>query len=117
MGVGPAGRPRGRRAGPATGGLPGPAAVALLVGLSTLTVAAAGMLGDRLWSTTGWLLILGLLLFAAGALAGYLAWRRFRHTFTGMEQTMEELREDLVWLAEKAGRSDVEPQSDAPADD
>jgi len=93
------------------------AAVVLLVGLSTLTAAAAAMLGDRLWTTAGWLLVFGLLLLAAAASGAYLAWRRFRRTFSGMEQTLEELREDLIWLAEKAGRADEEPLADDPADE
>ena len=49
----------------------------------------------------GWLLIFagGLLILA---LAGsHLAWRRFRRRFVGLQETLEELREDLVWLQEK----------------
>ncbi len=47
-----------------------------------------------------------LLIFAGGllivALAGsHLAWRRFRRRFVGLQETLEELREDLVWLQEK----------------
>ena len=34
--------------------------------------------------------------------AGYCAWRRFRRRFIGLRETLEELREDLVWLQEKA---------------
>ena len=48
-----------------------------------------------------------LLIFAGGllilALAGsYFAWRRFRRQFVGLQETLEELREDMVWLKEKA---------------
>ncbi len=49
----------------------------------------------------GWLLIFagGLLILAlAGSL---LAWRRFRSRFLGLQETLEELREDMVWLGEK----------------
>jgi hypothetical protein len=49
----------------------------------------------------GWLLIFagGLLILAlAGSL---LAWRRFLSRFLGLQETLEELREDLVWLGEK----------------
>jgi hypothetical protein len=49
----------------------------------------------------GWLLIFagGLLMAAIGG--GYLAWRRFRRRFVGLQETLEELREDLVWFQEK----------------
>ena len=45
----------------------------------------------------GWLLIFagGLLILALSG--GYLAWRRFWRRFTGLRETMEELREDMLW--------------------
>ncbi|MGA2033909.1 MAG: hypothetical protein ABSG68_16805 [Thermoguttaceae bacterium] len=50
-----------------------------------------------------WLLILGLLLLlGAGSLAG-LAWLSFRRKFVGLRQSLEELREDAVWLHEWIG--------------
>ena len=49
----------------------------------------------------GWLLIFagGLLIFAVAG--GYLAWRHFCRRFVGLQETLEELHEDLVWLGEK----------------
>jgi hypothetical protein len=46
-----------------------------------------------------WIFGAGLLILAVGS--GYLAWRRFRRRFVGLEETLEELREDLLWLREK----------------
>jgi protein-S-isoprenylcysteine O-methyltransferase Ste14 len=81
------------------------AAVMALSALPLLAVWAAQLLDRRLGIRfAGWLLLFGLGLLLGGAAAGYLAWRRFRARFTAMEQTREELREDLVWLREWAGR-------------
>ena len=57
--------------------------------------------------SSGWLLIFAgaLLLLALGG--SYFAWRRFRRRFIGLEETLEELREDMLWLKEKGlGTSD-----------
>ncbi len=86
------------------------AAMALSV-LPTLTVAAAealqGRLGIPCW---GWLLLLGGGLAAFAAVGGYFVRQRFRRRFVGLEQTFDELREDLVWLKEwtqgEQGRED-----------
>ncbi len=81
-------------------------AVMLLVALPILAVAAAWWL-DRLkvWEILlgTWLLIFGSGLLLGGIAGGYLAWRRFRRRFAGMEQTLEELREDGVWPRQWAG--------------
>ncbi len=83
------------------------AAVTVLTGLPLLAVGMAWSLDGRLRiSFTGWLLIFGLGLLMGGAAGGYLAWRRFRRRFTGLEQTLEELHEDLVWLKDWAGRNE-----------
>ena len=54
-----------------------------------------------------------LLIFAGGLLVlaltgGQLAWRRFRRRFLGLQETLEELHEDLVWLGEKTQPKDRE---------
>ena len=80
----------------------------LAAAVMALTVAAAaGRLPGRCLdgcgqiSRGGWLLIFagGLLVLAVAG--GLLAWRRFRRRFVGLQETLEELREDLVWLREK----------------
>ena len=50
-----------------------------------------------------WLLVFAAGLLAAALAGSLLAWRRFRHRFVGLEETLEELREDLLWLREKQG--------------
>jgi len=89
------------------------AAVAVLAALPVLCVAAAWWLGEVTnLSSTGWLLIFGLGLLLGGVAGGYLAWRHFRRRFTGIRQTLEELREDLVWLEEWAGRREARASAD-----
>ena len=81
--------------------------------LPILAVWAAEFLGQRTKLTrSGWLLIFGLGLLAGAALTGWLAWRRFRRRFVGLEETLEELREDAVWFREWTGRRE-EDQGDA----
>jgi uncharacterized membrane protein YqjE len=75
------------------------AAVMALTALPLLLVCLANALDGRAEITrNGWLLIFGcglLILAMAGSLW---AWRRFRRRFLGLQETLEELREDLVWL-------------------
>jgi hypothetical protein len=77
------------------------AALLALISLPVLLVAVAELLDGRLGiDRAGWLLIeFGGLVIAAAAI-GWLAWRRFRSQFVGLEETLEVLREDLV-LAER----------------
>jgi protein-S-isoprenylcysteine O-methyltransferase Ste14 len=84
-------------------------AVMVLSALPILAVAAAESLAApeaEGVSFVQWLLIFGLGLLAGGAAGGYLAWRRFRRRFTGIEQTLEELREDGLWLRQWVGRAE-----------
>jgi uncharacterized membrane protein YqjE len=79
------------------------AIVLVVVVLSVMAVAAADVLatlvGGPLWA---WLLGTAGTLLLSAALLAWLAWRRFRRNFAGLEETLEELREDLVWLEEHA---------------
>lgn len=78
--------------------------VAVLVALPVLVVYAAELLGRHSnLSFSGWLLIFGVGLLTVSLAGGWLAWLRFRREFTGLEETLEELREDLVWLDEWRG--------------
>jgi uncharacterized membrane protein YqjE len=77
------------------------ASVMILTALPLCAVALADVLAD-VWQIAhwGWLLIFaGSLLFVALS-AAYLAWRRFRRRFLGLQETLEELNEDRVWLNE-----------------
>ncbi len=50
----------------------------------------------------GWLLGFAACLFLASGIGDYVAWRRFRRNFLGLRETLEELREDVLWLTEKS---------------
>jgi hypothetical protein len=78
------------------------AAVMALAALPLATSALAEVLGGRLGiPRIGWLLICAGGLLLSAALIGSLAWRRFRRNFVGLCETLEELREDVVWTKEK----------------
>jgi len=78
-----------------------------LTALPLLAVSLAALLDGCLGlSAAGWLAAFGFGLLAVGGLAGYAAWRRFRNRFIGLEQTLEELQEDAVWVREWQGRDD-----------
>jgi hypothetical protein len=85
------------------------AGVLVLCALPILAVGLAEGLDGRLGvSRLGWLLIFGLTLLLGGIAGGTLAWRHFRRRFTGFEQSIGELREDLVWMEEQFKESDGE---------
>jgi hypothetical protein len=85
------------------------------VGLSTAAVGVATLLdGVAGMSAAGWLATFSLVIICAGAVVGSLAWTRFRRDFVGLEDTLEELREDSRWLGEileakEFRRSEAEP--------
>jgi hypothetical protein len=81
------------------------AVVMVLTALPLLLVGAADLLdGHGGIARAGWLLIFAVALLAAGIGTCALAWRHFRRRVTGMQQTLEEVREDLIWLGELTGR-------------
>ncbi len=81
-------------------------AVAAIIGLALSAVCLSELLGTiTAMEPVYWLLILSVVLLSGAALAGWLAWRRFQRQFVGFEETVEELREDLVWLRDWADRS------------
>ena len=90
--------------------------VIALTALPTLAVAAAQLLDDleiRCWR---WLLIVGSGLLIGGMAGGYLALRRFRRCFVGMQHSLEELREDLLWLKEWSGSAWSKADQDEAAE-
>ncbi len=81
------------------------AAVFIMTGLSSLVVACAESLDRHLgMSREAWLTAFGLGLLGLGILLGFLAWWTFRRRFTAMQESLEEIREDLVWLSEWTGQ-------------
>jgi len=80
------------------------AAVTALAALPVLVVCLAQLLNGFLGlGSAAWLAILGFALMLIGPAVGYAAWRRFRRRFVGLQQTLEELQEDFVWLREWTG--------------
>ncbi len=83
------------------------AVILLLTSLPVLVVAFSAWLGEvTVLSGMVWNLILGLLLAIGGVAAFWFSWRRFRRDFRGLEESIEELREDLVWVKEWRGKSE-----------
>ena len=81
------------------------ATVFVLTGLPVLVVALADALdGTQGISRIGWLCSFGSGLLALGCVAGGAKYRRFRQEFVGLEETLEELREDVAWLREWSRR-------------
>jgi uncharacterized membrane protein YqjE len=80
----------------------GAAAVMALTSLPLLATCVAETLdGWQGIARRGWLLIFGLSLLCTAVIGGYGAWFWFRRRFVGLEQTLEELREDLEWMKER----------------
>lgn len=91
------------------------AAVMAMAVLPLWLTALAEWLDGR-WgiSRAGWSAVFGgLLAVSAGAVA-VVAWRRFRRRWAAMSQTLEELREDAVWLGEWFARSAESSPDDRP---
>jgi hypothetical protein len=79
-------------------------AVLALTALPLAAASLAEVLDRRAGiSRGGWLLIFAGGLFVLALSGGYLAWRRFRRKFVGLRETMEELREDMLWLRDARG--------------
>ena len=80
----------------------GLAAVMALTSLPLLATCVAEALDGRLGiARRGWLLIFGLALFCTAVICVYFCRIWFRRRFVGLQQTLEELREDLVWVKER----------------
>jgi uncharacterized membrane protein YqjE len=77
------------------------AAVMILTALPLLVSYLAEKLdGWQGIARGGWLLIFGLVLLGAGAVVALGAWIWFRRRFLGLQESLEELREDLEWMKE-----------------
>jgi uncharacterized membrane protein YqjE len=85
------------------GWLGGTGLVAAIAAISVLTVVVTGELDDCLEPSFPWVaLSAGCLMLAGGLLAAWLSWRRFRGEFLGLRESLDECREDLIWLREWA---------------
>lgn len=80
------------------------AGIMALTSLPLLAICLAEALdGYGNINNAGWLLIFSIGLLIASLAGGYLAWRCFRRRFVGLQETLEEFREDMVWFQEKGG--------------
>jgi uncharacterized membrane protein YqjE len=76
-----------------------------LIALPVLVVALANVLDGALGiSFAGWLAIFGCGMLVAALALAWFRYRRFRAEFAGLEQSLEELREDFIWLEERLAR-------------
>ena len=86
--------------------------VVVLCGLPVLLVSLALQFENWIGADSPfWSIFFGIGLVAAGALTIWTVWRRFRHEFLGLRESMAELKEDLIWLREW-----VEDQKDSSSD-
>jgi uncharacterized membrane protein YqjE len=88
------------------------AALAVLVSLPLLVAAGASALAIVALNEPIWLAIFGGSLLLGGLVGALLAWRYFRRRLTGLEQTLEELHEDVLWLREWAERSEKSDEAE-----
>ena len=76
--------------------------VAMLTGLPLLTSIVTTRVDEALQLEFPWVsLSVALALLGIGALVAWSAWRRFRHEFVGLRDSLHELQEDMVWLRER----------------
>lgn len=93
------------------------AAVAGLTALPVLVVALADALDGRGGiARGGWLCAFGLLLLVAALGFGWLRWKRFQLEFAGLEQSLEELREDVAWIGAHFGSRNPRTREEPPAE-
>jgi uncharacterized membrane protein YqjE len=76
---------------------------AVPVAVTTLALAGATYFEQ---SPLVWLAASAVLLAVVSALIAWWTIRSFRRDFTGLRDTLAELREDLVWLQEWSGQAD-----------
>ena len=81
------------------------AVVGILTGISVLAVWGAQLLNRYVPLPADlWTMILGVGVIVVAILLALVSWFRFRRRWVGLEQTLEELHEDLAWLKEWAGK-------------
>ena len=78
------------------------AAVLMVIVALPLLLVALGQLLSGVWGIpqSGWLCIFGCGLIIVAVAGLFIALKRFKKNFIGLEETIEELHEDIVWLRE-----------------
>lgn len=90
------------------------ALVLLLTSLPLFVASLADVLdGFGQISRAGWLLIFAAVLVLLAASGAFFAWRCFRRNLVAFQETIEELREDLLWLREWTSTDQSSPQTPA----
>jgi len=85
--------------------------IVALVSMPVLVVALADLLeGTFGFGRAAWLGLFGVGLLASAVVVAWTGWRRFQARFVGLEETLEELQEDLVWLREWTGSAADNPE-------
>jgi uncharacterized membrane protein YqjE len=80
-----------------------------IVGLTQLVQSLAGYLaGVTTMGVIAWSLIIGITLLVPGLLVVAFVYRNLRTHFCGLQGTLAELQEDLVWLREWAGSEEMD---------
>ena len=83
--------------------LGGAGLVAAIAAIPVLTIVLGGQLDAGLDNSFPWVtLSAGCLMLLGGLLAAWFGWRRFRGEFLGLRESIDECREDLIWLREWA---------------
>ncbi len=92
------------------------AAVMALTALPLLVWCLADALsGWHHISRAAWLIGISLGLLLLAAVSGFGAVRRFRRQASGLQETLEELHEDVLWLCEWTGSPSRLRQSETPS--
>lgn len=92
------------------------ALVGILTGVAVLAVWIAELLHECVPLCANlWTMIVGLSAIVVSLLIALFAWHHFRRRWVGLEQTFEELREDIAWFKEWASKEPTSPsEPDSP---
>ncbi len=78
--------------------------ILIVGGLPLVLVSLASLLASTTtWSLATWSVLLAAVFCLPGLGLVWFAWRRLRQNVTALQQTREELLEDLAWLKEWTG--------------
>jgi len=80
--------------------------VAVISAIPVLTVVLGNHIDVLMANTFPWItLSAGGLLLAGGLLSAWIGWHRFRGEFLGLRESLDECREDFIWLRDLVDES------------